>query len=330
MTTFIGIRGTAIQAVSSDPANPEQGQIWYNSSSGTLKGYVAATVGWASAPAYPTALYAMGSAGTQTAALGMGGDAFPSPTRPSNVVSTYNGSAWTATTNYPTGLSWIVGSGTQTAALGVFGNNGGPYVSTANSWNGSAWTAITSAPYSAEAAQGCGTQTAALYFGGGTQTPGVPVANTNKWNGSAWTSTGSMSNARYGGITSVGTQTAALAAGGYGGGPAITATESFNGTSWTSGGALPFGQNNSSSFGTQTAALTAGGDQAPNTATLLYNGTSWTASPASLAVGTGGRAGGAGSQTSGLMWGGQAPTKTANSYIWNGPGSLTTKTITVS
>jgi hypothetical protein len=39
MTTFKGIRGTTIEVLSSDPTTPEEGQIWYNSSSGTLKGY---------------------------------------------------------------------------------------------------------------------------------------------------------------------------------------------------------------------------------------------------------------------------------------------------
>jgi len=39
MTTFKEIRGTAIQSVSSDPTNPEVGQIWYNNTSGVLKGY---------------------------------------------------------------------------------------------------------------------------------------------------------------------------------------------------------------------------------------------------------------------------------------------------
>jgi hypothetical protein len=29
MTTFKEIRGTTIEVVSSDPANPEAGQIWY-------------------------------------------------------------------------------------------------------------------------------------------------------------------------------------------------------------------------------------------------------------------------------------------------------------
>jgi hypothetical protein len=39
MTTFKEIRGTAIQSVSTDPTNPETGQIWYNNTIGVLKGY---------------------------------------------------------------------------------------------------------------------------------------------------------------------------------------------------------------------------------------------------------------------------------------------------
>jgi hypothetical protein len=39
MTTFKEIRGTAIESVSSDPSNPEAGQIWYNNTIGVLKGY---------------------------------------------------------------------------------------------------------------------------------------------------------------------------------------------------------------------------------------------------------------------------------------------------
>jgi hypothetical protein len=75
MTTFKEIRGTTIEVVSSDPANPETGQIWYNSSSGTLKGYVFATVlmlglWW---KFKYSKIAGIGGAGTQTAALYFGG-----------------------------------------------------------------------------------------------------------------------------------------------------------------------------------------------------------------------------------------------------------------
>jgi hypothetical protein len=47
MTTFKEIRGTAIQSVSTDPSNPESGQIWYNNSIGVLKGYALTAGVWA-------------------------------------------------------------------------------------------------------------------------------------------------------------------------------------------------------------------------------------------------------------------------------------------
>ena len=39
MADYIDIRGTAIEVLSSDPTNPVEGQIWYNTTSNTLKGY---------------------------------------------------------------------------------------------------------------------------------------------------------------------------------------------------------------------------------------------------------------------------------------------------
>jgi hypothetical protein len=92
MTTFKEIRGTAIQVVSSDPSNPETGQIWYNSSSGTLKGYVYATVNaWASGGSMNTARTTLAGGGTQTAGLAFGGG-------PPNSAATekYNGTSWTS------------------------------------------------------------------------------------------------------------------------------------------------------------------------------------------------------------------------------------------
>jgi hypothetical protein len=46
MTTFKEIRGTAVESVSSDPTNPEVGQIWYNNSIGVLKGYQLSAAAW--------------------------------------------------------------------------------------------------------------------------------------------------------------------------------------------------------------------------------------------------------------------------------------------
>ena len=38
MTTYISIYGQQILKVSADPANPTVGQIWFNTTTGTLRG----------------------------------------------------------------------------------------------------------------------------------------------------------------------------------------------------------------------------------------------------------------------------------------------------
>ena len=39
MATYITLKGMAIEILSADPSNPVEGQIWYNTTSNTLKGY---------------------------------------------------------------------------------------------------------------------------------------------------------------------------------------------------------------------------------------------------------------------------------------------------
>ena len=39
MATYIELKGIEIQVIAGDPANPVEGQVWYNSTSATLKGY---------------------------------------------------------------------------------------------------------------------------------------------------------------------------------------------------------------------------------------------------------------------------------------------------
>jgi hypothetical protein len=49
MTTYKEIYGTNVEVLSSDPTNPVEGQIWYNSTSQTLKGYALVAGSWATA-----------------------------------------------------------------------------------------------------------------------------------------------------------------------------------------------------------------------------------------------------------------------------------------
>jgi hypothetical protein len=71
MADYINIRGQSIEVVASDPANPTIGQIWYNSTSNTLKGGGVTTAGsWATGNNMNTARSSLAGAGTQTEAFG--------------------------------------------------------------------------------------------------------------------------------------------------------------------------------------------------------------------------------------------------------------------
>jgi hypothetical protein len=96
MAEYINIRGQSIEVVASDPANPTIGQIWYNSTSNTLKGGGVTTAGaWATGNNMNTARGSTTGGGTQTAALMFGGSP-GSPPGFSNATEEYNGSAWTS------------------------------------------------------------------------------------------------------------------------------------------------------------------------------------------------------------------------------------------
>jgi hypothetical protein len=89
MSEYKGIKGFSIQSLSADPADPNIGQVWYNSTSGSWKVTSATTAGaWATGGNLNTARSGMfGGIGTQTAALAAGGWA-PNPT---GATEEYNG-----------------------------------------------------------------------------------------------------------------------------------------------------------------------------------------------------------------------------------------------
>ena len=76
MTTYKVLKGTNIQAVSSDPSNPIEGQVWYNTTDNVTKGQAATAAGsWASGGALNNGREQNTGlcVGTQTAGLGFGG-----------------------------------------------------------------------------------------------------------------------------------------------------------------------------------------------------------------------------------------------------------------
>ena len=267
MATYRELVGKKIKSVSSDPSDSADGQMWYNTTTQSIRG-LAITEAWASSGPLILPNYGAGGAGTQTAMINFGGDKYPSPAK-TNATLEYNGTGWSTGGNYTGTVSYVSGCGTLTAGFGAGGS-----------------TAGASAVLTASA----------------------------EYDGSSWTSGNSMTNARMNtGSTMVGIQTAALITGGdrYPSTPrSISACEEYGGTNWTNGGAYPVVIQNTAQAGTQTAGWAAGGqsDPAPgvsNTvrdATNHYDGSSWSAGGTLPAVNF--RAGAAGTQTAGLLFGG--------------------------
>ena len=145
----------------------------------------------------------------------------------------------------------------------------------------------------------------------------------------AWSSSGALSKAKARYTTGgVGTQTAALAVGGYS--TAIVAdTEEYNGSGWTAGGALGTGRYGTFTAGTQTAGLAATGKASTGVVTNVeeYDGSSWS----EVNNNSAGRFLGSscGTQTAALIYGGVTPpesnaTEEYDGTNWTSGGNLNT------
>ena len=181
-----------------------------------------------------------------------------------------------------------------------------------------------------------GTQTAAVLFGGFKSFPSpTPPPNykiqTELYDGTSWTRSGNMTTGRTLRNSGFGTQTAAVAAGGFRTPPPsgdLSSVEEFNGSTWTGGGALPSARQYNASAGTESAGLTFGGySGGSNIATTdKYNGSTWT-NTGSL-TNARRKLGGAGTQTAGLAFGGIYPgtrniTEEFNGSTWASGGTMT-------
>jgi hypothetical protein len=292
MTTFKEIRGTAIQSVSSDPTNPEVGQIWYNNTIGVLKGYKVLPGTWASGGNRSTARTLSASAGASVSANLSFGGYNPSTFSTQTATEEYDGTSWTAggSLNSPLGLDSAGGCGTQTAALSATGKSGGaptgyifPAIANSFEYDGSTWTSGGNVSLARTVTISAGTQTSALIAGGQPDSP--PGTNTTEeYDGSAWTAGGNLPQVIHRG-TGTGTQTATIQAGGHQENPTSTdlnVTNYYNGTSWTAQTAINTARNALGSAGIQTSAVIYGGYQYTNppvggtAATETWDGIAWT------------------------------------------------------
>ena len=297
MTTFKEIRGNLIKSTSTDPANPQDGQIWYNSTSQVLKGEVFLAA-WSSGASMINNLSggANGSnGGTQNASFIMGGGPPADETQGSTATEEYNGVSFSAGGTIPVTQNQTNGGnqgfGSLTAALVTGGAPGsGIIYNWARSYDGSTWSTENTLSNSRGTAAATGTLTAGVVFAGyGPPIPPGRLNATEEFDGTNWTSGGSLSTPRYDPSGGQGTQTSAACNGGEGESARESATENYDGTSWTAGTSLPGITRGGQAFGPSNSLyIYYGGSPAPGTEstdTLEYDGISFT-SIATMGTGT--------------------------------------------
>ena len=339
MTTYKETNGSNIEVLSSDPANPLLGQIWYNSTSNVLKGlrYVA-TGAWASATALPGADRGCGYSGTATAGLVFAGNA-GGPRH--NLTYEYNGSSWTSGGNMNTTKNYITGCGIQTATLAFGGEAGasGCYATdyascTAEQYNGSSWTTTTNAPYDGGATNMAGTSTSAITAGDGRGTPAAALQgllfNSGSWTAAPNMNTGVPARSQCGILGT--SQSSVIFAGGDNGTspPFIANVEQWNGSTWTEITDLNTGRGDPGGAGSVTAGLVFGGKTGPATytgATESWNGSAWT-EEGDLSASRGNSSGNRGTSTSTWAAGGESPGAVTTVEEWTGAGSPVVQTFT--
>ena len=184
MSTYKQIHGTDIEVLSSDPANPVDGQVWYNSTSNTVKANFINLGSWATGGSLNQARYALAGAGADnTTALGFGGFGPGAPA--TGLTESYDGTSWTEVNDLNAARDTLIGAGTQTSALAIGGENATAISAETESWNGTSWTEVNDLNTAIEFFGTAGIQTAALAFGGRT-----PITTaTEEWNAGPETKT---------------------------------------------------------------------------------------------------------------------------------------------
>jgi len=317
MSTYYQIFGGKINVVTSDPSNPIEGQVFYNTTSEVLKYSSIQDGAWASGGNLSTARIRAAFTGTQTAAVLAGGTPGPSQ----SATEEYDGTSWSSGGNLGTARQELGGAtlAPQTASL-AFG--GEPSTTSTEEYDGTSWTGGGSLPaVRHNFTNGAGTQTSALCSGGQPL-----VGQALEYDGTSWSGGGSLITARFSsGIT--GSQTAAVHIAGTDPGGAYTLTEEYDGTSWSSGGTYPAATSQLAAAGTQTAALAFGGytpvPAGNPTATYKYDGTSFSTT---ADMPQGGTPGGTGTQASGIGTGLGTPANQTIEYT-DGPATVT-RTVT--
>ena len=334
MAGYNTIKGLRVKYLSADPSNAEDGQVWYNSTTGNLRVQGVGVSAWSSAsPLSGSARYGVGSLGSQTANVIAGGS-----TVPFGIVTEaeeYNGSGWTSLSSIGTARYFLAGAGTNTAGV-IFGGNYPARKNETEEWNGSSWSEQNNLNTARRLPGGSGSQTDALATAGDQGPSGNVTADVEEYNGTSWSEQNNIPTALRGGCSAGTASSNSMFFGGYTGTARVSSNYEYDGTNWTTGGSLNTARNGLMGSGTQTSGLAFGG-QAPSatTATEFYNGTSWTnVSSMGTAAYTGGGSVGAGTGTAALQSTGRTPpissateeynfsTSTITPSVWSSGGTM--------
>ena len=275
MATYINIHGNNIPIRASDPSNPVQGEIWYNTTTNSLKGQGFSSGSWSSGGNLPTGRSANSGSGSTPAGFSMGGGTGPVASYVS-ATNTYNGTAWTAggamthTAAYAAACGTIPttiyegGDGNAWTSIAALGFDGyqlkgagdkanafmaqGYYSATGRLWNGSSWTTKSSVPQHNYNTSAVGTYNDASFLGGIAVSSGPGNVHLN-WDGSAWnTRTVMPVSGGAGGVSSNAAPTSDFWVQ-----ATVPTTLNWNGSSWTTVGSLSTVRSGGASSGSSSA-----------------------------------------------------------------------------
>jgi hypothetical protein len=326
MATYKNINGTNIPIRASDPSNPILGEIWYNTTSNTLKGQGYGTASWATAPVMNEARAATASFGTQTSGVAATGLDVPITGSYRSTTEKYDGTSWTNSTSVPTPRGYANGGGTETAGI-VYGGDSSPGagISSTEEYSGTAYTAGGVLPNAYYLAAGTGPQIATITIGGSGYPTAGPKRTVSTYDGTSWAASPATYPAELTRGRAVGDSSSAFV---FGGSPNLATSNTWDGSSFAGGPTMNVGRMNMVGFGTVTDAVTSGGTDTPSgglTTSETYNGTAW-ATGAVMPVGknVSGTGGGAGTASAGLAFSGEyiAPAITLE-YTGAGPVTQT-------
>jgi len=318
MANYKNIHGLNIPIRASDPSNPVQGEIWYNSTSSSLKGQsVTTSAAWSSGGNLPVGRSALSGSGSTPAGFAMGGGTGPVASYVS-ATNTYNGTAWTAGGAMTHTAAYAAACGTIPTTIYAGGDGNGPGAS--NIYDGTAWTSIAALGFDGYQLKGAGDKANAFVA------QGYYSAAGRTWDGSSWTTKSNVPQHNYS-TSAVGTYNDASFLGGLAvsSGPGNVHLN-WDGTSWNTRTVMPVsgGSQGQSSNGAPTSSFWV---QATAPTTLNWDGSSWT-TLGNLSTARSGGASSGSSSAEGFIAGGTGNTNITEEFI--GAGAATTVTISSS